>query len=113
MNDPINREHLNEITGGDEEFAQELLEEYLNSTGKLVEELDSIGDNPDCEKLRSLAHAIKGSSLSVGADSIAAAAKQIEDNARNGSAENLADYVTVIRENISFLKGMESGRDRS
>lgn len=108
MNDPINREHLNEITGGDEEFAQELLEEYLNSTGKLVEDLGSIGDDPDCEKLRSLAHAIKGSSLSVGADAISAAAKEIEDNARNGSVDNLAGYVAVIQENISFLKGLES-----
>ena len=106
MNDPINREHLNEITGGDEEFAQELLEEYLNSTGKLVEDLGSIGDDPDCEKLRSLAHAIKGSSLSVGADTISAASKEIEDNARNGSVDNLACYFVVIQSNVSFLTGL-------
>ncbi len=104
MSDPINREHLNEITGGDEEFAQELLVEYLQSTTEIAEELRQQVDSPDCEKIRSLAHSIKGSSLSVGADGISQAAREIEDNARLGSVENLAASFSVIEENLAALR---------
>ena len=104
--DPINRAHLAEITGGDEEFAQELLEEYLKSTTELMEELGGLLESPDFEKLRSLGHAIKGSSLSIGADAVSEAARIIEENSRNGSTEGLASNFAVIEETIATLRSM-------
>ena len=78
-------EQLTAITGGDPEFEREVLEEYLNCTPDDVERIRQAVAASDPDALGRSAHALKGSSATVGAKSLAALAKDLEMLGKSGN----------------------------
>lgn len=71
-------DQLDAITGGDAQFEREVLEEYLHCTPADVEKIRLAIAASDPDALGRAAHALKGSSATVGARSLAACALELE-----------------------------------
>jgi two-component system sensor histidine kinase BarA len=94
--DPAALANLLEITGGDPEFVDELIDTYL-ADGELqlgtLREALAAGD--DAALLRP-AHSLKSSSANVGATLVAELARTIELDARAGAVPDAAGRVAAL-----------------
>lgn len=80
----LNYDYLNEITGGDEEFLTELLNDFLTQTPELIAQVEDAVGQGDADALGRAAHTLKGSARSVGADEFAAIAFELERAGKQG-----------------------------
>ncbi|MBP0018515.1 MAG: response regulator [Cyanobacteria bacterium SBLK] len=87
---PFDREHLDEITGGDREFERELLHSFLNDAESDFEQAERAFADGDAIALERHIHRIKGGAASIGAANIFSIAKQLEDSIRNRKLESQA-----------------------
>lgn len=74
----VNREHIDEATMGDKEFARELAGVFVDDTRNQLANLHDalrLGDRP---RVGALAHRIKGSSGNMGAEYLSAACAELE-----------------------------------
>lgn len=78
-------EQLEGITGGDPEFEREVLDEYLNCAPGDVEKIRQAIAAHDADALGRAAHALKGSSATIGAKALAEVAKELEMAGKNGA----------------------------
>jgi len=69
---------LREICGGDDEFARELAESFLESAPRCLAGIDAALRNGDLPALAAQAHALKGIGRTIGAADLAEACKQLE-----------------------------------
>jgi two-component system, sensor histidine kinase and response regulator len=76
---------------GKSDFFNEIIEAYLSDTGERMLRLQAEHDAGDAENLAKTAHAIKGSSLNVGAEDFAALMHSLEKAGKSGSAGSPAD----------------------
>lgn len=84
-NDPVlDRNHLHEMTDGDAAFQRELLLTYLASAEVILTRLKASLSADDLRQITREAHALKGSSLNVGAVALGHCAAAIEAAARAG-----------------------------
>ena len=74
----INLNSLTEITDGDSELLDSLLNEFLNTTENDMKELKAHIENGSGDKVSSLAHCIKGSSMIVGAEKLTQLTQNLE-----------------------------------
>ncbi len=79
---------LDAITGGDVEFEQEVLSEYLASAPRDLEKLKAAIAAGDAPATGATAHALKGASATIGAKGFAAIALELE---QAGKKQNMAD----------------------
>jgi len=91
---PIDHAFLNEMTGGDEEFTTELLQEFLRTIPPLLTQLEQALNAGDSEVLARAAHTIKGSARSVGALALAEIAFAVE---QAGKQQRLGDASGAVR----------------
>lgn len=102
---PMDHDFLKEITGGDEEFTRELLQEFLNTIPPLLDEVEQSLNAGDNEALARAAHTIKGSARAVGARAFAeiafaleqAAKQQRRDDASAAAQSLFAEWQRVQR----------------
>lgn len=87
---------LEEVTGGDREFEQELLEEFLTDTPNVFLRLSQAVTSGDFQRLQMECHALKGSSLSLGADALGSIAADMEMVARTGRGDGASDLLQDI-----------------
>lgn len=80
----LDRDHLLEMTGGDEIFEHELMSAYRASATSILERLRAAFSKGDVTQIMREAHALRGASLNVGARAMALCAGAIEDAARGG-----------------------------
>ena len=73
--------------GGDVEFLKELVDAYLDSTPGLLAAMRQAAAAGDGPALQRAAHSLKTGSASMGARSLAALCKQLEDMGRSGSLD--------------------------
>jgi len=85
---------LMEMTGGDEAFLQEILEEFLKTIPPLLEEVERAVIVGDSRLLARSAHTIKGSARAVGAQRFADIAFDLE---QAGKAQNLQHAPDALR----------------
>jgi signal transduction histidine kinase/AmiR/NasT family two-component response regulator/HPt (histidine-containing phosphotransfer) domain-containing protein len=95
---------------GDEEFAEQMLDEFRQKMpGELVLLAESI-EQGDAERLASLAHTIKGLAANVAADPLAKASLQLEQRAHSGDLQ-------AARQDLSLLSSewnrLETFMDKS
>lgn len=76
--EPVNYENGLVYTGGDQETYVDVLEVYVSSSNKYKEELVTYYKTQDWEKYTIKIHALKSSSLSVGAEELSELAKEME-----------------------------------
>jgi len=88
----INRKFLDQLCeldpSGGMGLARQILQVYLDSTGKLVSQAEQAIAAGDAEALRFAAHSLKSSSANVGAETLSGLFKQLEGLARES---NLGD----------------------
>jgi CheY-like chemotaxis protein/HPt (histidine-containing phosphotransfer) domain-containing protein len=75
---PVQIERIQEITDGDLEFEQELIESYLSDTRRRLAELESALQEKNTEEVQRQAHTIKGSSANAGATGLQEIARRME-----------------------------------
>ncbi len=81
-------EQLSAITGGDPDFEREVLEEYLACTPADMEHIRASIAAADAAELGRCAHALKGSSATIGAAALAALARELELLGKAGDCSN-------------------------
>lgn len=74
---------------GKKDFITEIVDAYLNDTAARIKSLWETQKAGDVLALSKVAHAIKGSSLNVGADALAALMKVIEMEGKAGTLSGL------------------------
>ncbi len=99
-----NWDYLNEITGGDAEFCAELLGEFLSQTPELIARLEQAIEAGDAPQVRQVAHTLKGSARSIGADSFAQYAAQLENLGRSGELSEAPQAIQQLRAAWSQLQ---------
>jgi signal transduction histidine kinase/DNA-binding response OmpR family regulator len=100
---PLQLEHLDEISGGDSEFERELLGEFLRTAPILVEDASKAIAARDAATAERAAHTLKGSSGSIGAGPLAEASRFLEEACRQGRFEEAEPQVGQIRARLDDL----------
>jgi HPt (histidine-containing phosphotransfer) domain-containing protein len=76
----LDLERLLEISGGETEFEREIVAEYLEQTRALFQSARRALETNDAAVLRRVAHTVKGSSRTIGAEGVAALAAALEES---------------------------------
>ena len=84
--------------GGDEETYFDILEVYFTSSVKYMEELENLYKEKDWEKYTIKIHALKSSSLSVGAENLSNQAKEMELAGKAGK------YDVILKQHESAME---------
>ena len=104
---PIRLDQIRELdTTGGNGLLHKILQAFLESAANSMLQLEQAMINRDADKLRQSAHALKSSSGNIGAESLSALFKQLEEAGRTGElaqAETLQEnlqqhYQQVITE---------------
>jgi len=94
--DPAVFANLVEITGGDLEFVDDLVDTYLADGEQQIAALRAAASTGSREDLVRPAHAMKSSSLNVGALGLGALSRTLEEAARTGAVTDAAVRVEAI-----------------
>lgn len=94
---PVDLSRLRKITEDDTELECDLIRTFLRDSRQRVAALDDLVRNGSCRDIQRTAHALKGSSGTIGAMELQNLAQKIEEA---GRAENLAD----AQESLPSLK---------
>lgn len=94
--DPAAFANLVEITGGDLEFVDDLVATYLADGDEQIAALRAAAPSGSREDLVRPAHALKSSSLNVGALGLGALSRTLEEAARTGPVADAAVQVEAI-----------------
>jgi HPt (histidine-containing phosphotransfer) domain-containing protein len=110
--DILDEEALMTLVGDDRQLAGELADLYLDDLEPRVAEIASAARHGDADRLRSAAHALRGSSGSIKAENVSAAAGVLEEMGRSRemggvlSALELLDVaVASLRPRLVLLAG--------
>jgi CheY-like chemotaxis protein len=95
---------LIELCEGDLDFQTELVSAFLESAPTTLERIERATARADADSLRAEAHALKGICLTIGADSLAARARKIEDVARAGDLAAASSLFEVTRKDWVRLR---------
>jgi two-component system, sensor histidine kinase and response regulator len=76
---------LSEICGGDDDFARELAEMFLESAPRTIADIETALESGDLHALTNQAHALSGISRTIGAKNLAGVAAQLEAAGRASS----------------------------
>ncbi|NIA15412.1 MAG: response regulator [Nitrospiraceae bacterium] len=93
---------LREITGGDPDIEREIIEAYLKDAQACLADLGTAARRGDAEQLERLAHTLKGSSASIGAEPVRALAESLEKAGRENTMEPALEQ--SIRLKAAFRK---------
>ena len=102
---PIDIEQLRDVVGDDSEFLRELCDTFVVSSSRIVDDLAravSAGDRPT---LGSLAHKLKGGSISVCAHELARLAASLEKDAREKPMPELEVAVEALKRALAAAAG--------
>ncbi|MBR1441901.1 MAG: response regulator, partial [Firmicutes bacterium] len=97
---------LNTVLGlgyclNDEEFYYEMIETYVKSDRR--NELENAYNNKDLKKYETYVHAVKGTSLNIGADKLSESAKKLEFAAKEGDVGYIEENHKIFMENYGKL----------
>lgn len=89
---------LREIAGDDSTFLKDVFGAYQTDTAKRLVELRNAFASGDAKGLKRAAHTIKGSSLNVGAETLTAYCRQLEQIAESGNLDGTPDLIDRIEQ---------------
>jgi HPt (histidine-containing phosphotransfer) domain-containing protein len=107
MADPIDAAafaNLLEMTGGDQEFVDELVDTYLGEGDRLVENLVVAAAAGRVQDLVLPAHSMKSSSLNVGALALGELCRKLEEEARGGSVAEPVERADEIKQAFAAVR---------
>ena len=94
--DPSALDRLLDMTGGDLEFLDELVDTYLEDTPVQLDAMRAAVAAGGIEELVRPAHSLKTNSANMGAESLADLCRALEAAARGGSVPDAAERVAAI-----------------
>ena len=97
--------NLLQMTGGDQEFVDELVDTYLGEGDRLVENLVVAAAAGRIEDIILPAHSLKSSSLNVGALALGELCRRLEEDARGGSVADPVGSAAEIRAAFDEARG--------
>jgi len=94
----INTQTLNNLStmAMDDSFLRNLIEGYLHDTEELINQIEVSASNKQYERISDLAHAMDGSSRSIGATRIALTARTIHDLAQSERKTAIPDHIRKL-----------------
>ncbi|MFH1378518.1 MAG: Hpt domain-containing protein [Planctomycetota bacterium] len=105
---PVDMTRLMTLTAGFPEVLNEIIKIFIDDVESSVRAIETAIRNCDPNQVRKIAHSLKGASLNVGADTLAATAETLEKNAMAATATQLLSYSSQIKldavATTSFLK---------
>ncbi|MFL5726196.1 MAG: Hpt domain-containing protein [Chloroflexota bacterium] len=96
--------NLLEMTGGDREFVDELVDTYLAEGETLVDELRAAAAANDTESMVRPAHSMKSSSVNVGAIELGALCRALEEDARTGAVADPVGRAKAVEASFAEAK---------
>ena len=99
----IDREYLADISGGDTEFEQELVEAFIGTAGDLVTDLEHSLQSGSDTGVRHSAHTLKGSSRAIGANPFSDVCEVIEMAARAGDLTTCQRELPTLKDGFAVL----------
>ncbi len=109
--DVLNIARLVEDFDGDMDAVREVIRLFLGSSDECMTNLAGSVSRNEPDKVRALAHTIKGSALNVGAEVVAEAAARLENQARRGDLANAEALLTVLDQEYNRLLGEITSRN--
>jgi HPt (histidine-containing phosphotransfer) domain-containing protein len=100
MGAPVDLAMLAEVTDGDPEFAQQLIDAYIGSSNQSLQEMQLATQNDDRVGLSKAAHKLKGASANIYAVLVRELAAAIENQAADVPTEELQVMIASIAEEI-------------
>ena len=103
MSAPVDLTDLREMTEGDEEMEKELFEEFFSSAEECITALEDNCVSGENESWRTNAHALKGTSINLGAATLGDLCKQAQDSHGADEGEKKA-LLESIRAEYALVK---------
>ena len=91
--EPVNLDHIREATLNDEEFIGELIDVFLEDSPKQLDALRQAVESSHVGHAAEVAHRLKGASGNMGADSLSALCRQLEECGRGQELEPMRPLV--------------------
>ncbi len=100
MQGPIDYERIEDATGGDREFLEELVEIFLTDASERVEELKDALSRGEAETFSRTAHKLKGSSANMGAVRLTDIARDMENLGKTSSLNGAEALMEPLQEEL-------------
>jgi signal transduction histidine kinase/ligand-binding sensor domain-containing protein/CheY-like chemotaxis protein/HPt (histidine-containing phosphotransfer) domain-containing protein len=97
---PVDWHSFMKVTDGDQKFAQELVQLFIDSGDAALLQIRAALDRGDLAAIGSVAHSFKGSSASIHAQSASAAAGRLEAAARAGAVDQISGLEEQLRSEL-------------
>ncbi len=107
MPDVFDADSLLKRTLGDVELAKQIIDMFIDNTGKLLEDLSAEIREGNSEKVKKLAHTIKGSAASVSAQRMSSLAGELELCARDDQKEQFSRLFESLVSEFRLFKENE------
>src|SRR5687767_5926139 len=101
---PVNLARMDEVTGGDKEFAIELVDLFLTDSTGIIEQLWGLLDEENRDIFRREAHKLKGSAANLGANSLAQLSGEMEQQALALKKPELQERVKQLDEEFARVR---------
>jgi signal transduction histidine kinase/ligand-binding sensor domain-containing protein/CheY-like chemotaxis protein/HPt (histidine-containing phosphotransfer) domain-containing protein len=101
---PVEWEEFMSLTDGDDEFAEQLVQLFIDSGDVSLREIRDALGRGDLPAVGRAAHAFKGSSANIRARIASAAASRLEEAAREGAMDELAALEAQLRHEVGRVK---------
>ncbi len=96
-NAPVDWAQLMSLMDGDQEFVHQLAQLFIDSGDAALRDIRAALDRGDLPAIGRAAHAFKGSSANIRAQSASAAAARLEEAARAGAMDQISDLEQQLR----------------
>lgn len=96
----LNQDHVLELSGEDVEMAQEIMQIYLENSDNDITELTDAFNNKEYQKLKDVAHRIKGSVRYLGAEQLGNLAQNIEHLALQEQIDALEPQLKALQQGL-------------
>jgi HPt (histidine-containing phosphotransfer) domain-containing protein len=101
---PIDLEAAKPRFGGDMTFFVELLGEFMGQIEERCQGMHAALESQDAPELARLAHNLKGAAANFSAENLAAAAKDLEVQAKNGDLTGAPELLACVEAEIPRLE---------
>jgi HPt (histidine-containing phosphotransfer) domain-containing protein len=102
--DPAAIQQLLEMTGGDPEFLDELLQAFLDGARDQLADMERAAAEGSAEDMIRPAHSLKANSANIGANGLVELARTLEADARTGSIDDALGRVGSIAAELEVVK---------
>ncbi len=101
---PFNMTHLDDITGGDAEFKQELLKLFFKDAREKLSSMRKAIEEGDATALEKAAHAVKGAAKNLGAERFGELARGLEMKGASSFLEGAQDVLFELEAEFQQMK---------